>query len=252
MGSLVFVDQIPASVHRAQIGATRFWQNNGFANKRREDTRTLEINSSPDFVGVANRCFEYRKNETVFAQGDAATSVLCIQEGVLKLSVVNRNGKEAVLSILGAGAFFGEGCLMGQKVRNMMAATITPCRIRSIDKQEMVRLMHSGHSVFDRFLNHMLLRNSRLEEDLADQIFNSSEKRLARALLLLGSHGKQDKSDKMIPRISQEILAEIIGTTRSRVNLFMNKFRKLGFVKYDRSGLHFQINRSLLGLLVEG
>jgi CRP/FNR family cyclic AMP-dependent transcriptional regulator len=251
MGSLIIVDQGPEGIHRAQVGATRMWQNNGFTYKRQEEIYTREINFCPDFAGVVNLCDEYRRNETIFAQGNPSTSVLCIQEGVVKLSVVSRTGKEAVVSILGVGAFFGEGCLMGQKERNMMAVAITPCRVISIEKQEMIRLMHAGHPVIDRFLRHMLLRNSRLEQDLADQICNSSEKRLARVLLMLGSHDKQDRSDKMVPRISQETLAEIVGTTRSRINLFMNKFRKLGFVKYNRSGVYLQINRSLLSLLLQ-
>jgi CRP-like cAMP-binding protein len=165
----------------------------------------------------------------------------------VKLSVVSENGKEAVVAILGPRDFFGEGCLAGQPLRIGTAATITPSTILVIGKAEMIRLLHAEHALSDRFINHMLSRNIRIEEDLVDQLFNSSEKRLARTLLLLARYGKQDKPEKIVPKISQEMLAEMIGTTRSRVNFFMNKFRKLGFIKYN-GGMH--INNSLLSVVL--
>jgi CRP-like cAMP-binding protein len=165
----------------------------------------------------------------------------------VKLSVVNEVGKEAVVAILGPGDFFGEGCLAGQTICMGTATAITPTTALTIEKNEMVRVLHEEHTFSDRFISYMLGRNIRIEEDLVDQLFNSSEKRLARTLLLLARYGKQDKPEKMVPKISQEMLAEMIGTTRSRVNFFMNKFRKMGFIDYN-GGLH--INTSLLSVVL--
>ena len=161
--------------------------------------------------------------------------------------MVNKAGKEAVVAILGPGDFVGEGCLAGQPVRMSMATAITPVTAHVIDKNEMIRVLHQEHGLTDRFISHMLTKNIRVEEDLIDQLFNSSEKRLARTLLLLARYGKQDQVQGVIPRVSQETLAEMIGTTRSRVNYFMNKFRKMGLIKYD-GGL--EINRSLPSLVL--
>ena len=196
---------------------------------------------------MARKVVEYRRSEKIYSQGDPATSVIYIQKGGVKLSVVSEVGKEAVVAILGAGDFFGEGCLAGQSVRMGTAIAITPTTALTIEKKEMIRVLHSEHSFSDRFLSHMLIRNIRIEEDLIDQLFNSSEKRLARTLLLLARYGKQDQPQKILTNVSQGTLAEMIGTTRPRVNFFMNKFRKLGFIKYN-GGLH--INSSLLSVVL--
>jgi len=200
-----------------------------------------------DSAGVAKKIAEFRKKETIFSQGDLAEDVLYIQKGGVRLSVVNEAGKEAVVAVLGPGDFFGEGCLAGQSIRIGTATAITPTTALVIEKKEMIRALHSEHAFSDRFIAYMLSRNIRIEEDLIDQIFNSSEKRLARALLLLARYGTQDKPQGILPKIPQETLAEMVGTTRSRVNFFMNKFRKLGFIKYN-GGL--QINTSLLSVVL--
>jgi len=172
-----------------------------------------------------------------------------IQAGAIKLSVLSKTGREAVVAMLGPGDFFGEGCLAGQPLRMGSATATTPTTILLVDKQQMVGLLHQEHAMSDRFISHMLARNIRIEEDLIDQLFNSSEKRLARTLLLLARYGKQDKPARVVPTISQETLAEMIGTTRSRVNFFLNKFKKLGFIEYD--GEHpLKINSSLLSVVL--
>ena len=200
-----------------------------------------------DSAGVARRVAEFKKKETIFSQGDPAKTVLYIQKGGVRLSVVSETGKEAVVAVLGPGDFFGEGCLAGQPIRIGSATAITATTVLIIEKKEMIRVLHSEHEFSDRFIAYMLSRNIRVEEDLVDQLFNSSEKRLARTLLLLARYGKEDKPQKMLPKISQEMLAEMVGTTRSRVNFFMNKFRKLGFIRYN-GGLH--INTSLLSVVL--
>jgi CRP/FNR family cyclic AMP-dependent transcriptional regulator len=200
-----------------------------------------------DSAGVARIVKEFKRGEVVYSQGDAAKSVLYLQEGGVKLSVVNEVGKEAIVGILGPGDFFGEGCLAGQPVRMGIATSITPITVLVIEKSEMFKVLHEQHELSDRFITFMLARNIRIEEDLVDQLFNSSEKRLARTLLLLARYGKEDKPHGVIPNLSQETLAEMIGTTRSRVNFFMNKFRKLGFIRYN-GGL--QINTSLLSVVL--
>ena len=198
-------------------------------------------------TGLARRVMEFAKSQKFYSQGDPATSVMYIQKGRVKLSVVNEVGKEAVVAILGPGDFFGEGSIAGQSVRMGTASAITLSTVLVIEKKEMIRVLHSEHAFSDRFVAYMLTRNIRIEQDLVDQLFNSSEKRLARTLLLLAQYGKQDQPQKMIPKISQETLAEMIGTTRSRVNFFMNKFKKLGFIKYN-GGLH--IDPSLLSVVL--
>jgi len=200
-----------------------------------------------DSAGVARNVKDFKRGEVVYSQGDAAKSVLYLQEGGVKLSVVNEIGKEAVVGILGPGDFFGEGCLAGQPVRMGIATTITRSTVLVIEKSEMFKVLHEQHELSDRFITFMLARNIRIEEDLVDQLFNSSEKRLARTLLLLARYGKEDKPHGTIPNLSQETLAEMVGTTRSRVNFFMNKFRKLGFIRYN-GGL--QINTSLLSVVL--
>jgi len=200
-----------------------------------------------DSAGVARKVKEFKKAEVVYSQGDASKSVMYLQEGGVKLSVVSESGKEAVVAILGPGDFFGEGCLAGQSVRMGTATAITPTVILVIEKSEMFKVLHEQHALSDLFITFMLARNIRIEEDLVDQLFNSSEKRLARTLLLLARYGKDDQPHGVLPKVSQEMLAEMIGTTRSRVNFFMNKFRKLGFIKYN-GGL--QINTSLLSVVL--
>jgi CRP/FNR family cyclic AMP-dependent transcriptional regulator len=200
-----------------------------------------------DSAGVARKVSEFKKKETIFSQGDPCKNVFYIQKGGVRLSVVNETGKEAVVAVLGPGDFFGEGCLAGQPIRIGTATAIAATTALLIEKKEMIRVLHAEHAFSDRFISYMLSRNIRVEEDLVDQLFNSSEKRLARTLLLLARYGKQDRPQKVLPKVSQEMLAEMVGTTRSRVNFFMNKFRKLGFIKYN-GGL--EVNTSLLSVVL--
>jgi CRP/FNR family cyclic AMP-dependent transcriptional regulator len=200
-----------------------------------------------DSAGVARKVKEFQKGDVVYAQGDPATSVIYLQAGNIRLSVVNESGKEAVVAILGPGDFFGEGSLAGQSVRMGTARAVVPSTTLVIEKKEMFKALHEQHGLSDRFISFMLARNIRIEEDLIDQLFNSSEKRLARTLLLLARYGKDDSPHAVLPTISQETLAEMVGTTRSRVNFFMNKFRKLGFIKYN--GV-IEINTSLLSVVL--
>jgi len=202
-----------------------------------------------DSAGIAKTVTAYGRGETIFTQGDACRHVLYIQSGGVKLSVLSKTGREAVVAMLGPGDFFGEGCLAGQPVRMGSATAITPSAILLVGKRKMIRLLHRQHAMSDRFISHMLSRNIRIEEDLIDQLFNSSEKRLARALLLLARYGKQDKPARVVPRISQETLAEMIGTTRSRVNFFLNKFKRLGFIEYNGE-IPLRINGSLLSVVL--
>jgi CRP-like cAMP-binding protein len=201
-----------------------------------------------DSAGVARRVVEYRGSQKIYSQGDPAKSVMYVQKGGVKLSVVNEVGKEAVLAILGPGDFFGEGAMAGQSVRMGTATAITPTTLLGIEKSEMIRVLHAEHAFSDRFVSYMLSRNIRIEEDLIDQLFNSSEKRLARTLLLLARYGREPQPEKMLPKVSQEMLSEMVGTTRSRVNFFMNKFRKLGFIQYNNGGL--QVHSSLLSVVL--
>jgi CRP/FNR family transcriptional regulator, cyclic AMP receptor protein len=191
---------------------------------------------------------EYQKNRTVFSQGNPADAVFYIEKGKVKLTVLSARGKEAVVAILGNGDFFGEGCLAGQPLRVGTAASITECSILRVQKETMIRMLHNEPAWSERFMAYLLSRNVRIEEDLVDQLFNSSEKRLARSLLLLTRFGKDGQHQHVVPKISQETLAEMIGTTRSRVSFFMNKFRKLGFVDYNGGGL--QVRSSLLTVVL--
>jgi len=200
-----------------------------------------------DSAGVSRTIVEYPKKTTVFAQGDPAETVMYIQQGRVKLTVVNAGGKEAIVAVLGPGDFFGEGCLAGQPIRIGAATAGSPTTVLVIEKKEMIRVLHAEHEFSDRFISYMLTRNIRIEADLVDQLFNSTEKRLARALLLLARYGEDNVQQRVLPKISQETLAETIGTTRSRVNLFMNKFKKLGFIKYN-GGL--QVNQSLMSVVL--
>ena len=199
-------------------------------------------------VGLARTVVEHQRSEKAYSQGDPAITVLYIQLGSVKLSLVNEVGKEAVLAMLGPGDFFGEGCLAGQLIRIGTATAIASTTLLVIEKQEMIPVLHTEHAFSDYFVAYMLARNIRIEQDLVDQLFNSCEKRLARTLLLLTRYGKQPHPEKMLPKVSQEVLAGMIGATRSRVNFFMNKFRELGFIKYNKGGLH--INTSLLNVVL--
>jgi CRP-like cAMP-binding protein len=210
-------------------------------------TPTLKPAGVLDWSGVRTQRVEYGPAATIFAQGDPATSVMYVEKGAVRLSVLSHAGREAVVAVLEAGHFFGEGCLAGQPQRMATATAMAPCTILAVEKQEMVRQLHAQPAFADRFLTHMLTRNIRIEEDLIDQLFNSSEKRLARTLLLLARYGEHESSHRALPRVSQELLAEMVGTTRSRVNFFMNKFRKLGFIDYN-GGL--KINNSLLSVVL--
>jgi CRP-like cAMP-binding protein len=198
---------------------------------------------------AAKTTARFGRGETIFAQGDSCKHVMYIQAGGVKLSVLSKTGREAVVAMLGPGDFFGEGCLAGQPLRIGSATAITPSTILLMHKATMVRLLHGQPAMSDRFISHLLGRNIRIEEDLIDQLFNSSEKRLARALLLLARYGKQDKPARVVPKISQETLAEMIGTTRSRVNFFLNKFQRLGFIECDGE-LPVKINSSLLSVVL--
>ena len=200
-----------------------------------------------DSVGLGRRVARFRGGETVFAQGDPAKNVMYIRDGGVKLAVTNASGQERVLAVLGPRDFFGEGCLAGQSVRMASATAVALTTVLVLEKNEVIRVLHEEHEFSDRFITHMLARNIRVEEDLIDQLFNSSEKRLARTLLLLAHYGAEGQPQKVIPKISQEMLAEMIGTTRSRVNFFMNKFRKLGFIEYNGE---IHVNRSLLSVVL--
>jgi CRP/FNR family transcriptional regulator, cyclic AMP receptor protein len=199
-----------------------------------------------DSAGVARTIRKYERSTVVFAQGDAATDVFYIQDGSVKLSVLSRTGKEAVVAVLGKGDFFGEGCLAAQPRRIATASAMSKSTVLVIEKPQMVKMLHAHTELAERFLAHMLARNIRVEEDLVDQLFNKSEKRLARVLLLLARYGDADHP-LPISKMSQETLAEIVGTTRSRVNFFMNKFRDLGFIEYNGD---IKVNSSLLTVVL--
>ena len=215
--------------------------------KANSEIPAFDVKLFLDSVGLGRKVAKFQRKETVFAQGDSAKSVMYIQEGGVKLTVVNEVGKEAVVAILGPGDFFGEGCLAGQSKCIATATAIAPTTVLVIEKNEMNRVLHGEHEFSDRFIAYMLARNIRVEEDLIDQLFNSTEKRLARTLLLLARYGAQSQPQKVLAKVSQETLAEMIGTTRSRVNFFMNKFRKLGFIKYNGE---IQIENSLLSVVL--
>jgi CRP-like cAMP-binding protein len=207
----------------------------------------FDLRAFLDTAGLSRKILKFRPAETIYSQGDPAKGVFYIQKGGARLSVINAGGKEAVVAILGPRDFFGEGCLAGQPVCMGTATATGATSILFIGKKEMIRALHAEHALSDLFISHILTRNIRIEEALIDQLFHSSEKRLARALLLLARYGKDDQPHGVLPLVSQETLAEMIGTTRSRVNFFMNKFRKLGFIKYN-GGL--QINTSLLSVVL--
>ena len=208
---------------------------------------TLKPSDGVNWTGVRLQRVEYKSAAKIFTQGEPATSVMYVEKGAVRLSVLSHAGKEAVVALLDVGHFFGEGCLAGQVHRMATATAVAPCTILTVEKPEMVRQLHAQPAFADRFLSHMLTRNIRIEEDLVDQLFNSTEKRLARTLLLLARYGEPEASHRALPKLSQETLADMVGTTRSRVNFFMNKFRKLGFIDYNGA---LKINNSLLSVVL--
>jgi CRP/FNR family transcriptional regulator, cyclic AMP receptor protein len=214
-------------------------------NKRSGDT--FNAQKFLDTAGVARKVMEYSRGESIYSQGEAASTVMYIQKGGVKLSVVNGSGKEAVVAMFGPTDFFGEGCMAGQTIRMGTTTAVTPTTLLVIQKEELLRVLHAEHELSDHFIAYMLAHNIRVEEDLIDQLFNSSEKRLARALLLLARYGEQDRPERVLAKVSQETLASMVGTTRSRINFFMNKFRKLGFIEYNGT---IKVNKSLLTVVL--
>jgi CRP/FNR family transcriptional regulator, cyclic AMP receptor protein len=214
------------------------------APKKTAPFNIQEYLSSP---GASRRIVTFKKGQVIFSQDDPCDDVLYLQSGNAKLTIVNPQGKEAVLAIVGPGDFVGEGCIIGNPVRMATATAIAPLNAMSIEKAEMLRVLHAEQEFADKFIHYMLEHNIKVEADLVDQLFNSSEKRLARALLILARYGKEGEPETMVAKISQETLAELVGTTRSRVNFFMNKFRKMGFIHYN-GGL--QVHSSLLNVVL--
>src|SRR6266540_4924389 len=215
--------------------------------KKRTGRAAFDLERFLRSVGTSRRQVTYEPSQRIFAQGDPCTTVLYVQSGGVKLSILSGSGKEAVVAIFGPGDFFGEGALAGQPVRIATATAVETSKILVVQKRAMVRLLRSQHAFSDRFISHMLARNIRIEEDLVDHLFNSSEKRLARTLLLLARYGKHDKPVRAVPPISQETLADMVGTTRSRVDFFMRKFQRLGFIDYSKG---LKVNNSLLTVVL--
>lgn len=218
----------------------------GRARAAAQPAPAFDLQTFLDSSGIARKVTKYAKGAVVFSQGDVASDVFYLQHGSIRISVLSHSGKSAVVATLGPGDFFGEGSLAGQPRRMATAAALTPSTVLVVEKPKMIEMLHTQHALADRFLQHMLARNVRVEEDLVDQLFNSSEKRLARALLLMARYGMPDQQ-LMLPKMSQETLAEMVGTTRSRVNFFMNKFRDLGFIDYN-GGL--KVDNSLLSVVL--
>jgi len=209
--------------------------------------RQFDVNDFLAHAGEGRTVDKYHKRQKIFSQGEAADSIFYIHKGRLKLSVLSEHGKEAVVAILGKDEFCGEGCLAGQTRRMSTAEVLTDCEIMRLGKEAVIRALHDEPAFSEMFVAHLLARTIRVEEDLVDQLFNSSEKRLARALLLLANFGKEGRPEPIVAKVSQEMLAEMIGTTRSRVSFFMNKFRKLGFIQYNG---HMEVHSSLLGVVL--
>jgi len=211
--------------------------------------RTFDPETFLSTIDGGRNIAAFSKKQAIFSQGDSSDAVFYVQKGKVRLTVVSAIGKEATIGILNEGDFFGEGCLTGQPLRLCSATAMIDCSVMKIDKKSMMEVLHREHAFSDVFVAHLLARNIRYEEDLVDQLFNSSEKRLARMLLLLAHFGKDGKPESVIPKISQETLAEMVGTTRSRVSFFMNRFRKLGFIDYH-AGDTLQIHSSLLNIVL--
>ena len=244
----ISIDLSSADAIAVQAAKPRPWAIDTKSEATHEKKQAFDARAFLNSGRATKTIVAYQSKETVFTQGDSATAVLYVQRGVVKLAVVNETGKEAVVMILGPGNFFGEGCLAEQPQRLCTAKAIMPTKLLVIEKSEMIRLLSAEHAFSDWFIKHLVSRSTRIEGDLVDQLFNSCEKRLARTLLLLGGYGEEDQPRGPLPPISQETLAEMIGTTRPRVNFFMNKFRRLGFIKYDhRCDIHVN---SLLNLIL--
>ena len=234
------IDFLESKVYSKTMGAPK--------KRKAKENHSFQVQRYLDTAGVARNIAEFLKGSTIFRQGDPCNTVLYVQEGAVKLTVINESGKEAVIALLGAGDFLGEGCISGgSPVRLATATAMAPTTALVIEKQEMIRVLHEEKEFADRFISYMIKRNVKIEADLVDQLFNSSEKRLARALLMLARYGKEGRPETIVAKISQETLAELVGTTRSRVNFFMNKFRKLGFIHYN-GGL--QVHSSLLNVVL--
>jgi CRP/FNR family cyclic AMP-dependent transcriptional regulator len=251
MGISTAVDLRPASVKTTQAAAPRPCPCNTRFNTKIEEGQAFDAQALFDMASAAREVLKYSGGEVVFTRGDRATTVLYIQEGCVKLTALNKAGKEAVAAVLCQGDFLGVRCLAGQPQRAWTAVTITPSTIVVIEKSKMIRLLHTESALRDLFIKHMLSRKDRTEEGLVDQLFNSTKKRLARRLLLLAGCCKQDKPENMVPGISQEMLAEMIGTTRSQVNRLMTRFRTLGYIKYGGWLRGMQINRPLLSAVLQ-
>jgi CRP/FNR family cyclic AMP-dependent transcriptional regulator len=219
----------------------------GVVAKAKKKKQSFNVHSFLTTVDGGRTVKSYRKNQRIFSQGDPADAIFYIQEGRVKVCVASESGKEAVVALHGKGNFFGEGCLTGQPLRLATVMAMTECVIMRLDKAAVVRVLHDEPKFSELFISHLLARNARVEEDLVDQLFNSSEKRLARVLLLMANFGKEGKPQPVIAKISQETLAEIIGTTRSRVSTFMNKFRELGFINYNGE---LEVHNSLLNVIL--
>jgi CRP/FNR family transcriptional regulator, cyclic AMP receptor protein len=246
MGISIAVDPRSAGVKSMQAAAPRPWPSNTRFKTRLEEEQTFHAQAFLDSAGVGRKVVEYGSKETVFTQGDPAASVLYIQKGGVKIAVVNEAGKEAVVELLGPGDFFGEGCLAGQPERVNMASTTKPSTILVIEETVIIRLLHTEQALSDRFIKHMLSRKIRIEEEMVDQLFDSAEKRLARMLLRLAHLDKNGPPVVEMPILSQQVLAEMVGTTRPRINVFMNRFKKQGFINYD-GGL--EVHQSLRKVL---
>jgi CRP-like cAMP-binding protein len=214
---------------------------------KRKTSISFDLKAFLTQAGSGRTSTQYRAGVSIFAQGDTADAIFYVQEGKVKINVVSKQGKEAVIALLKDGDFFGEGCLAGQQVRMAAAAAISDCSVMKINKAVVQKMLHEEPTFADLFLSHLLTRNIKFEEDLVDQLFNSSEKRLARVLLILANFGTEGVPQTLIPKISQETLAGIVGTTRSRINFFMNRFRKLGFIEYN-GGL--KIHSSLINVVL--
>ena len=217
--------------------------------KNRKKAASFNIEDFLSSAGTSRSIAKFKKGQVIFSQDDPCNDVLYIQSGNAKLSIVNPQGKEAILAIVGPGDFLGEGCIIGNPVRMATATAIAPLNAMSIQKKEMIRVLHDEQAFAEKFINYMVERNIKIEADLVDQLFNSSEKRLARALLILARYGKEGEPETIVAKISQETLAELVGTTRTRVNFFMNKFRKLGFIHYNGGGV--RIHSSLLNVVLQ-
>jgi CRP-like cAMP-binding protein len=219
--------------------------------KKNKETEPFNVQEYLSSAGVSRSIAKFKKGQVIFSQDDPCDDVLYLQSGNAKLTIVNPQGKEAVLALLGPGEFLGEGCIIGNPVRMATATAMAAVEATLIEKQEMMRVLHDEQEFAEKFIHYMLEHNIKIEADLVDQLFNSSEKRLARALLILARYGKEGEPETLVAKISQETLAELVGTTRSRVNFFMNKFRKLGFINYNSGLRGLQVRNSLLNVVLQ-